>query len=50
MLLTYNKLYKSSFIDFIRMFPSDPKGSLDDFMFLNMFKTIKFGDVLWKKH
>ncbi len=46
-----SKIYKPQSLDVIRMFPSDPLGSLDDFIFLNFSKNYtNLGVVLWKKH
>ena len=37
------KIYKSLYSDNLRMFPSDPTGSLDDFVFLNKFLEVEDG-------
>lgn len=47
MKLTKRNVYKLLKINDIRMFPSDPLGSLDDFIFLNY---LFLGGLLWKKH
>lgn len=42
-----NKVYKSFFINIFRMFPSDPKGSLDDFIILNFYNNHIYQGVFY---
>lgn len=42
-----NKVYKWFLTGNVRMFPSDPTGSLDDFIFKKCFSA---EESLWKKH
>ncbi len=47
-----SKFYKSQILHIIRMFPSDPTGSLDDFIFgfLAKYLNLKGSLQIWKKH
>lgn len=46
------KIYKPNFISKIRMFPSDPTGSLDVYFSkcLISYLNVKRRFILWKKH
>ncbi len=47
LVITKRNVYKLLTINNPRMFPSDPSGLLDDFIFLNYFFS---GGLLWKRH
>ena len=45
----FGKIYKGIIVNNIRMFPSDPTGSLDDFFSENFINYLNRGFNLWKR-